>query len=1072
MPPLCSAVRKLLLTLSMSHLLAAWSFGENSSLILLGLFAGTLVIVALLYPVGTIGRLVQALNRAFLRFVAGGFSWWRRWLAWMPWPMLLAFLTGLHVLIWSAAGAEGGPSLLGGLLLVAIGGSACLAYVFIDLERYQVGRGHKVLHNPAKGQMVADDLVRYGARAGIPLLILATMAAVSGFALLNQGIYNTVGGDWYAVGTQRSVPAEPSAATPSMPPPRYADFLAYGLLNILRIVDLVDAANTFDVVQFSYVRQVFWPAATILFIFKAFFTMLLLQQIYAAVRRVLLLGENIQDFWSPLAPIHQRAEAAMSQHGLGVVQPLLASLRREQMLSVTDRERLSEVLAGLGPTAAPGLLKHLRDSREDVRAVAVGALGRLQAVDALPRLAPVCRDSSEAVRHALVEALGMLCRPGLRQIQKSTHLRQSQRWWWRWRWLRRVASTRASVLGQAVGLLRQLCADSSAAIRARAAAILGNLGPAAHSASAKLQELLGDADDSVRCQAAEALRAIGDVSEETAAILLHMLREPSPQIKIAAMHALTASRDEKRVVPRLLPLLDEPDELVRREAADMLKTFGALPASATPVLVAGLTNADNQVRAETAETLGAIGAPAADTIPALIRAARDDSDRVRVKAVQALGKMGAAASEATETLAQALEDEDHHVSALAAQALGEIGSPAQPASTGLSQALEHMNAGVRRQAAAALGKILDEAPGVADPAVLDSLKKATRDEDAAVRAQALTALATVGGATDLLMRGLEDASPNVRQAAVAALGDQGDWDDDALAAMARMLSDSNDEVQAAAAQAVGKTGRATQAALIGLVRQLQNDTMDVQSAAIQALGKLGPAARQASDPLLQAMCNGVPAVREQALRAITLIQPAESEQAFIAALRDTDATLRKLASAGLLKRKRLSADALTALVEGLRDPDVQVRSNVAQVLARQEIVPQSAIPLLLAATTDPDDGLRLNSLRALGSLSQPAHAGLTSVLERLLTDLNAQVRLEAAAQLLIQQPQHGEAISMVCAALANGQMRNVLDLLGPLLPRCDAVRQACRQRLETEQDPSIREELNNLLRDGGTSAVA
>lgn len=998
-------------------------FGIESSLVLLGLFAGLVVLTAIAHAAGVLVRILHWLNTLFLAFVGGGFRWWRCWLGWMPWPLTLAFLAAIHALIWMPDDSEGWPSLLGGLVLVVIGGSACLAYIFIDLERYQVGRGHKVFHNPVKGQVVADDLVRYGVRAGLPLLILATVATVSGFALLNQGLYNTIGSSWYSVGSQRWHDITPNET--GAPPAGYADFLVYGILNILRIVDLVDVANTFNVVHLSYVHQLRWPASMLLLLFKAFFTMLLLQQLYAALRRFFVLGENIQDFWSPHQPVHQRAETALAQHGLSAVQPLLSSLRRDDLLTEAERGRLSDALASLGPGAVPLLLKHVRDPREDVRAVTLGTLGRLQALEVLPRLARVCSDPSESVRQTLVEALGLFCQRGPRHIEKAARLRQSRRWWWRWRWLRRVAANHTPVLDPAIDLLRQLCGDSAAAVRARAVAILGQLGTAAESAIPQIAHMLGDNDESVRCEAAEALGKIGRFSDETAAALMAMLAQPDPPVKIAAMHALSASREHAHAaVPHLLPLLQDRDEALRREAAEMLKGLGELSEATTPRLVAGLKSADNQVRAETAETLGEIGAPAADTVPALVRSLGDDSDRVRAKAAEALGKMGPAAAKACGALERALRDVDHRVAALAAEALGEIGHAARQASTGLCQALEHINADVRRQAAAALAKIQAEMGHAPDRDVVTALRRATRDADAAVRAQVLKSLAAVTDATACLLAALEDKNSVVRQAAVAALGDLGTWDQDVLAALARGLEDSNDAVQAEAARAVGKTGRATPAALKGLVRLLSNDTPAVESAAATALGKLGADAIEAGEPLLQLLRNGGAEVREQALRALALIQPPEAEQAFIAGLHDADPVLRKLASGGLLKIESLSANLLAALVEGLHDPDPQVRCNVAQVLERQKIVPESAIPALLEATSDSDDGLRLSALRALGHVSTP---GMIPLLERVLTDSNAQVRLEAATQLLLLDPGHGEATEVMHEALASGQKRIVRE---------------------------------------------
>jgi hypothetical protein len=69
------------------------------------------------------------------------------------------------------------------LASLGMGISACLAYTYIDLERYDVGRGYRVVHNPLKGQELAHDLVQE-AECSAPLLAAAGVAAVGGFALL------------------------------------------------------------------------------------------------------------------------------------------------------------------------------------------------------------------------------------------------------------------------------------------------------------------------------------------------------------------------------------------------------------------------------------------------------------------------------------------------------------------------------------------------------------------------------------------------------------------------------------------------------------------------------------------------------------------------------------------------------------------------------------------------------------------------------------------------------------------------------------------------------------------------
>ena len=188
--------------------------------------------------------------------------------------------------------------ILCGLIPLLMGTIACLAYMFIDLERYEVERGYMAVHNPLRGQELAINLAKHGQQVHIPLLVAAAAGMIGGFALLNQGLYETIGKDWFRVeGGQEPV---------------YADFLAYALIHLLGIVDVLDLATTEHFLHFLYVHQVQWPASTLLAVFKAFFVFVMLQQIFASLRQGKLLAETITDFWSPHEPIHERARGALA----------------------------------------------------------------------------------------------------------------------------------------------------------------------------------------------------------------------------------------------------------------------------------------------------------------------------------------------------------------------------------------------------------------------------------------------------------------------------------------------------------------------------------------------------------------------------------------------------------------------------------------------------------------------------------------------------------------------------------------------------------------------------------------
>src|SRR5262249_48482214 len=136
-----------------------------------------------------------------------------------------------------------------------------------------------------------------------------------------------------------------------------------------------------------------------------------------------VLSYLIQDFWSPHGPIHERARQAISQYGPLAVAPLLRSVRDANVLTDEQRIRIASALADAGPVAVHRLVRALHTPDENVRAVAVLALGRLRALSVIGRLVELCRDPSEAVRQSLAEALEAVCLPGPRSVRKEWVMR-------------------------------------------------------------------------------------------------------------------------------------------------------------------------------------------------------------------------------------------------------------------------------------------------------------------------------------------------------------------------------------------------------------------------------------------------------------------------------------------------------------------------------------------------------------------------------------------------------------------------------------------------------------------------
>jgi HEAT repeat protein len=1027
----------------------------NSLSLLLG-FALLALFLALLYATGLLGLLLSLVQKLFQGSIWLGFLIWRRCLSWAQWPAFLVLVFGLLAI--GMFGGERFPylGLLCGLLLLVGGISTCLAYVLIDLERYEVARGYKALHKPLQGQELASNLVRYGPQVGPLLMILASVAVIGGFTLTNDGLYLTIGEKWFrAEGGEGSLGIH--------------DFLAYTLINLSHVVDLLHIASSWKVAVVTYVVPVKWPASMLLVLFKSFFTLVLLQQVFASVRRGRLLSETITDFWSPHAPIHERARGSLAQYGPGAVRPLLRSLRLIEGVTVEQWADLPQVLADIGPVSVPMLRHHLHDPHESVRGVAATALGELHALEALPDLARLLEDPSERVRRDVVAALGVIAGPrahAARRVYVGFAPALTT-----WAWLqqmigmtRETEQERESVLPLLVEALRSALRDSAMSVRVEAARSLAHLEAAAAEAAPDLIALLIEPDEELRVQTAEALGKVhGDVKATVTALTMQV-RDSSPKVQVAAARALgELKKDAAEAVPALVVLVQDTHEEVREAAAAAVAAIGVLEEEAVHKLTQGLRSPDNMVRAQTAQALGEIGAPAADAAPALAKALADNNDRVRAKAAEALGKLGEGAEKAVPQLVRALRDQDTWVSALAAEALGEIGNGAAEAVPALMRSLRHANPVIRARAAEALGKV-----GETAQRAVPALTAAANDIESVVRRESIIALSQVGGLTlearRAVLAGLKDDHPGVRAATVEAIGRCPDLHGEGWAALLPVIEDASEDVKlqvpAALAQATGVNPQALEA----LSRMLHDNSAAVQARAALALGKLGHDAAAVGPALLESARIGEATVREQSLRALALIEPPEAVQAFLDGLKDVEPEVRKIASAGLVKTGALP-ETLPDLLGALHDAEAQVRANAAQVLTRMDSLPEEAVEPLRACLSEHDDGIRLHAALALRKLPPGVTA---TAFQELLGDPNPRLRLLAVRFFLEIDPIHPEAGVALLECLADPSRhirRSARELFDAMGPRAVSLLEPLKVRAEAEVDPEISDLLAGLVED-------
>jgi HEAT repeat protein len=1026
----------------------------HTSYLLLVILAGVVLAGAVLFRVGVIDLVLRTAGYGVRTSIRGGFETWEYLLGWASWERFLTIACGLLL----AGGLLGGLSpafkIICSILLLVMGSSACFAYMFIDLERNEVQRGYKALHNPLKGQAIADNLKLYGHQVRVPLLISATVATIGGFALLNQGLYETVGRGWYKVAEESSEPV-------------YLDFLAFSITRVLGLMDILGVARSHHILGAESVQPAAWPASGLSAVFKLFFTAVLLHQIFASLRQGKMLAETIADFWSPHEPIHERARNALPAYGTVAIVPLLHSLRSVATLTKEQRDQLPLILETMGPSIIAALNRCLHDPHEHVRVIATSTLGRLHALDSAHLLVTLVRDSSAIVRQSAIEALGHLGRQpsgatrttGAAPMRSGTSGRGLGR---RMRWRRNVALTASKPVDPvelAVTTLESALEDGSTMVRTQAVAALGEMGPPATAVAPKLIAMSKEGDEGLRCQVARALGEIrGDV-EATVAALVELLDDASPEVKATAARALgTLKKPAASALQALASLSQDREESVRKAAAEAVAEIGTLDQAAMEILVEGLASQDNVVRAQTAQALGTIGAAAEEAAPALVAAIEDENDRVRAEAVEALGKIGeSAAAAAVPGLTRALEDEDNTVSARAAEALGQMGDSAGEAVPALVDSLSHLNPQVRCNAATALGNL-----GSAVVSVRRALELAARDEDSGVRGEAILALGKFGGPTQSAMRlvlsGLDDADPRVRTAAVTCAGRWGEASDAVLSRLESLLDDSNDQVKFEVTRVLPKLAGATPQVVAGLCRQLaEDDSAAVQSYAALALGKLGSAAGEAGKQLLRVAQTGEVRVREQAMRAIARIQPPEATEAFAVGLKDASVDVRVLASAGWVNAEIIPDEAVPDLMEALRDPEARVRANAAAAIARLNAIPAEAVTRLIDCASDRNDAVRLNAAAALNMAPPEA---IAEVMEHLTVDAHPRVRLTAASFLLTNEPNNADAAAVLVGALADQAPRvrdeahDVFEALGENGAMVlDALQKSDASKIESDKTP-------------------
>ena len=214
------------------------------------------------------------------------------------------------------------------------------------------------------------------------------------------------------------------------------------------------------------------------------------------------------------------------------------------------------------------------------------------------------------------------------------------------------------------------------------------------------------------------------------------------------------------------------------------------------------------------------------------------------------------------------DNEDLHQQTF--EIIRQIGPPAIPL---LVELLRHEQVSFRRFAADAL---IDLAPDT--ESIQPALRRALRDEDSMVAADAARALGALGKRASpsvrALVKALSHEEPHVRIYAAEALASIGPKAGAATKDLARALGDPIPGVRWAAGEALAGIGPAAQSAVPQLIEALKDEFLYVRICAAEALGSIGPKAQTAREAL-RASAND-PALRNQAEWALNRIAGIES----------------------------------------------------------------------------------------------------------------------------------------------------------------------------------------------------
>jgi len=422
-----------------------------------------------------------------------------------------------------------------------------------------------------------------------------------------------------------------------------------------------------------------------------------------------------------------------------------------------------------------------------------------------------------------------------------------------------------------------------------------------------------------------------------------------PQVRSMAIDELNRSDAKKRskAVYGLKKILARKNSPCRGYAASALEDLGQAAEPAIPELIAALTGGD-LVASSAARALSKLEGAA----PLLAAALKSRDPALRREAARILPAHGAAAAA---LLAKNLDSPDTALAVESARILSEIGPAAKDAVPPLARAAFSGGNDLKTIASIALVKI-----GRPAGTWLSAALKAPDEKIRSGAAQVLSRMfPPPAEATAPLIASLEDRDPIVRAAAARALGNY----------------------------TPGAMELFPESYISALFRSAQSKDEVERTWASIALIKTGsPAGKWLSE----ALKDPDPAVRSGAAMVISRMfpPPGETAAAALAALKDTDLSVRRAAAAALetyamAAPTLLPRSSARELSEAMKDKDPLFRASLIPVLSRLAPGSRQAMSSLISSLKDRSLQVKKQAASALGALGPAAGKALPALKENL-----------------------------------------------------------------------------------------